>query len=563
VPLVPIRDLGTDGVNTDVDPYSSPVKLFSMATGCRFEDKKISRAPLFLNSGTLVTAASPQWATAFETTAGSWNYLIVTTLGNVVSWTSGGPGNASVESDISIAGYAPSSYTTPVTTAILSDVVYINRNDRVPWYMAKSGSQFAALPNAGGTGWDSTWRCQAIREAGGVLVAIGMQESGINYPTKVRSCDYMAFGVAAQTWAPASNNSATYNVLADCQEPLVDGWPMRDKLVLYCNHETWMMEPRYDQLMWNYRRIFNGWGVISQNCVAEVNNVHYVFGPTDIWTHDGFNMHSLAAGRVRDFVYNNMVSNKSNLFFVQNNPRCNELMFCYLSTDPYCAFPVGGTVGYPGCNRAVVYNYRAGTFYFYDLPYVTSGSIGVSYSGITYAGEGANTYASMGLSTYGSFGTLNIPAVMMVSPQVTFSSPFTGQSGTLAAAVRGFDRYGSQAVNGILDLLANAPVYIENEGVDLDDFNENLRTYKVVKSMYPECRLMANSKPMYFSWGSADYASSPPPQYGTPQSYDGNQFYKLDANISGRYLSLKITYADNYDFQLSGFDFDFENTGQR
>jgi len=347
-------------------------------------------------------------------------------------------------------------------------------------------------------------------------------------------------------------------------------------MLLYSNHETWLMQPTYNQQMFTYTRVFKNWGVINQNCVAEVNNVHYIFGSTDIWKTDGYNQQALGAGKVRDFIFNNLVVNQSWQFFTFYNPRPNEIMFCYVSTDAYCAFPVGGGTGYPGCNRAAVLNLRSGAWYFYDLPYVSFIAQGVGGVNWSYNSFGSETYLQIGSAAYTSFETPSILVPMSVSPQVSGpsvdediapsvngSSTSSGTSQTVFSAVRTFDRYGSPALFGTLDTVATAPVLIEKGSMDMDDLQDNLRQYKVVKSMYPEGRLWTGSQPLSFTWGTTDYSGSPPPILGNPQTFDGSSLYKLDFNLAGRYLSLVVTYTDFYDFSLTGFDFDFANTGAR
>lgn len=546
--IYPIRDMGKDGVATDVDPYSTTFTQFSFASNARFEDKKVSRGPMFSTSGVIALNAQPAYAISYKELSGLYQFHIANADGSVTNWSSSGIGQPSVETNISPTGYTPSVYSAAFSSTIINDVVYLNRPDRVPWFKLKAGTQFATLTN-----WDSTWRCNALREVAGVLVAINVTKGAVAYPTMIKTSDYMVFDTVPDSWVGSTTNSATENIIPDLSEPLVDGLLLRGVMILYTANETWLMQPTYDNTMFSYSRLFTSHGMIGVNCATEVSNVHYVFGSTDIWKHDGFTPKSIAAGRVRDFIYNSIQSDQSQLFFTQHNARLNEVMFCYLSTDAYCQFPIGGSIGYPGCNRAAVYNYRADTWYFYDLPYVTSMGLGVPFAGSTYTNEGTATYANLGGATYSSFASGSALGLLTVAPAV----------GSLACAVRSFDRYGSNAANGILDTAATAPTYMVNAGIDMDQFHENLRTYKVLTSLYPEARLSATSLPLMFSIGVSDYASNPPPNFSTPQSYDGGLNYKLDFNHGGRYLAFQVTYADFQDFSLAGFDVDYTPTGKR
>ena len=552
MPIVPVRDLGSLGVNTDIDPYSLPTQAFSFASNARFENKLISRGPIFKTAGVLSLNAFPRYSISYNQLAGATKYLLCNDDGTVTDWSVSGFSGVSLETNISATGWVPSLFSQPYTGAQINDVVYLNRPDRVPWFIAKSGgTQFQTLTN-----WDTTWRCASLRSVFGVLVAINVTKGATPNPTMVKTSDFTTFGNVPATWIGAPSNSATENVLADLKEPLVDGWPLRDHLVLYSNNETWLMEPTLDSLVFRYRRLFTNRGVLNQNCVAERNNTHYVFGPDDVWLHDGFQQKSLATDRVRNFIFKNIIRNQSYQCFVAHNPRLNEIMYCYLSSDPYCHFPVGGTYGTPGCNRAAVHNYQADTWYFYDLPYITFATPGYSVVGASWNDLADTPWTSLD----NSWSTLGDSAGLTM---LTVAPAASGTFGSLGASVRAFDIPNSPFSLGHIDATATASVYLENTGLDLDQVGASLRDYKSIKGLWPEARFDANSAPLMFNFGSTDYANSPLPVYGTVLSYDGNVNYKLDFKAAGRYLSIKITYSDTNNFVLGGFDVDYIITGHR
>jgi hypothetical protein len=369
----------------------------------------------------------------------------------------------------------------------------------------------------------------------------------------VKTSDFTSFDSTPAYWTAATTNSATENVLGDLQDALVDGWPLRDRLILYANNETWVMNYTGDSLMFSYQRLFTGRGVINTNCVAEYNNTHYVFGYDDIWTHDGYQNKSIALGRVRDFIYNNMIRAEAYQFFVINNPKQGEVLFCYISSDPYCYFPVGGSIGYPGCNRAAVYNYIYDTWYFYDLPYLVGGSLGVAFSGSTFGDLSSVTYDSVG-GTYDSyFDPSRLYLLTVGKSQSTYS---------LGCAVRMFEPINVAQGAGVIDTAATAPVFLENKQMDMDEISKELRGYKVVNQMWPQGHFDTGAPVITFTWGSSDY-SNITPVYDHDMTFDGSTNYKLDFNAPGRYLSLKMTYTGVQDFSFSGFDIDYQLFGHR
>lgn len=544
--IVPFRDIGKLGVNTDWSPVDLPPQAFTMATNVRFTNNRIQRGPLFSSIGSL-SNTSPRYCISFKLLNASSQFLVLNQNGTITNWVASTPNTTPVETNISPAGYTPSAQPNLTYTAtLLNDVVYVNRNDRVPWYKTTGGSTFSTLPV-----WDSTWRCEALRSFQGVLVAINVTKGSTKYPTMVKTSDFTVFGSTPGAWVGSTTNSATENVIGDLNDPLIDGFPLRDRMVLYALNETWVMEYRGDDLMFNYRRLFNNRGAISQNCVAESNNTHYVFGNDDIWLHDGYTNKSIALGRVRDFIYSNLIRSEASQFFVVNNAKQGEVMFCYVSTDEYCKFPVGGTIGYPGCNRAAVYNYQYDTWYFYDLPYLTGASLGIAYSGSSYANLDSLSYDSLSGSYNGFFdGTrLYLLTVSGVGPATSGS-------------VRIFEAANVTLGAGVIDSSANAPVFIENKLMDMDEISKELRGYKVVNQMWPEAAFAAGAPAMTFTWGSSD-APNVAAVYDHDMTFDGSTYNKLDFNAPGKYLSLKITYAGTQDFSLSGWDIDYQIFGHR
>ena len=547
--IVPVRDIGKLGVNTDWSAVDLPITAFTMGSNVRFTNNRIQRGPIFNAVGSL-SNTTPSFCIAYKLLNDSSQFLVLNKDGTVTNWSASSPGTAPTETNISPSGWTAASSDLVYTATILNDVVYVNRSDRVPWYKTTGGATFANLPV-----WDSTWRCEALRSFQGVLVALNVTKNGVRYPTMVKTSEFTTFDATPTAWVGSTTNSATENVLGDLQDPLVDGWPLRDRMILYAKNETWSMEYRGDSLVFNYRRLFNNRGVINQNCVAEHNSIHYVFGPEDIWSHDGYSNKSIAMGRVRDFIFNNLVKLYSNQFFVINNAKQGEVMFCYVSRDEYCRFPISNATGYPGCNRAAVYNYVYDTWYFYDLPYVNGAARGITFSGSNFTNLDSVTYDSVG----GSYNSYFDGSQLYL---MTVATGATTPTFTTTPKVHVFEAANIVQGVGVLDTIATAPVLIENKLMDMDDVSKELRGYKVVNQMWPEISFAVGAPPMTFTWGSSD-APNVQAVYDHDMTFDGITYNKLDFNAPGKYLSLKITYTGIQDFSLSGWDIDYQVFGHR
>jgi hypothetical protein len=335
--------------------------------------------------------------------------------------------------------------------------------------------------------------------------------------------------------------------------------------VVYSANETWALSATGDDLIYKIDRLFGNWGVISQNCIAEVNNFHYVFGDNDIWMHDGYNAKSIASNKVRNFIYNYMIRDESYQFFAYSNPRLNEVMFCYVSNDPYCAFSDGSV--HNGCNRAAVYNWASDTWAFVDLPYINGGAIGETYSGITYADLTGVTYNTISSTYQGIEDSTRLYNLMIgrggsVSTEV-LPLQTTGTWSSSALHLYTYELVDSSFGTGTVSDVVNAPVYLVNTQTDLDELANELRAYKAITVIYPEGRVSSTDNPLTFYMGASDYTGEAV-TWGDAQTFDGSTLYKLDFRNPGRFLSFKIAYgAPTQAFTLSGMDLEFKTLGHR
>lgn len=537
--IVPLRNLGQLGIIPDVDPYDLPINAFNFGKNVRFENNTIYRGSVFrrLGSATLDTR------NIFGYIDGNNNTQILTFNrdGTSSNWT---PGS---QVDISATGWTPQVSEAPITVTAVNNLVFVNRPDRVPWFRSKNSvGHFATLPEGAGQ-WDESWRAQVLTSVAGVVVALNITKGAQALPNDVLWSDFVQYDTPPNWNLASTEGSAGENTLASMQEPIVDGVPLKSRLMIYSRNETWFMDYIGGNEMFRFDRQFDR-GVIGTNCVIETNGMHYVFGSNDIWLHDGISQKSIAQGRVRRYIYDSMRRSKSDLFFTTHSPEQNEVMFCYVSDDPFVAFP---TTGGEGCNRAAIYNYASDTWYFADLPYVTCAARTASISGKPFDNYG-QSYDSQGGSFASQEGDNTLVLVM--------GSYSTTASG-LQHSLRTYAPYDASATSYPLDTAASPGAFLFREGMDLDELNAELRGYKMASSIYPEGRLTTDADPLVFTMGSADNPMAPV-SWGNSQTYDAT-FYRLDHNIAGRYLSYKMEQTDCKRFTLSGFDIDLTILGAR
>jgi hypothetical protein len=177
---------------------------------------------------------------------------------------------------------------------------------------------------------------------------------------------------------------------------------------------------------------------------------------------------------VRKFVYKAMNAKFSDKFFVSYNPTLNTISFNFVSNDQYVAF------NGKGCNRAAVFSITNGTWTFDDLPLVfASGYAKVSLATLTWANVTA-TWETIG----GSWkdledGFKRVPV-------------YVGENAAgLTARVYARDPYEGGVLTATVDTVATRPGLLLRDGIDLDEFDADLRGYKVILGIYPQGRLDA------------------------------------------------------------------------
>jgi hypothetical protein len=542
LPNAHIRELGQFGVITDVDPYDLPTQAWSLGVNVRFKDKKVSRAPVFRDVKTSLAFTNPRGLSVASPSTGFDSLFIGYLNGRVTEFVSG------AETDRSIAGYVNSDSDTPFTTCFAADVFYHNREDRVPWYKGPTDVGFHAL----GSGWDSSWRARILRAYKGALVALNVTMSGVSYPTRVLTSEFTTAGATPANWNFASPTSnATENDLSDMEGQITDACALRNTMCIYALKETWVMqlEPGSEEV-YSYNRIFSDAGSLNANCSVEVDGKNYVFGLDDIWMHDGMSKASICDERTRKFIFGGMNVSKAHRFYVYHNKARKEIDFNYVSGDSITGF---ASTNAEGCNRKAVFDYVNNSWTFDDLPFVFGSAASNLDNVLTYASVTA-TYDTIGGTYLDQEDTLKKTTAM-----VGGLSSLDG----LVAQLYAFDTQGpGSTVSYVVNTTATKGWQLQREGIDLDEVAADLNGYKTLSSLYPQGRLEADALPIEFTAGACDYANQTI-IYKDWQTYDGQELYKLDFNVAGRFLAIKIRHNDYHWATLSGFDADIELTADR
>ena len=551
MPNLPIRGLGAVGVVTDADPYNLPINGFTRAKNVRFTEGKVEHGPVYRDVSAPITSFNPMFASGIYALDGYDTVVVVDELFTVRQFQNGafrvdGGGNDYPLYTVSDPSNPPSSL--KVTHTTLADVQYINRPNRVPIAQAPAASNnaFSPLPN-----WDLCHRTKALRSFGDFLVALNMTENGAAYPNRVRFSNIALANNVPNDWTgTVAGSSAGFVDLVQMSTPIIDGATLGPNFLIYSQDQVWMMEFVGGTFIFNFRKIFDDAGVISQNCIVEVGGRHYVFDRDDIYVTDGNTRESICEGRVRDYIFSGIDLSKADKSFVLHNNELEEVYFCYHSGDDMAEFADGDC-----CNRAAVYNYRDDTWTFQDLPNVVAGTLANMDSTVTYT-TATQTYENVGGSYHSQESSFQRHPLLL-SRQYTVGGVNKSESRIL-----GVDTIDTGSLSQSLNSTLSKPALLERTGIDLDEQNVPLSGYKVINRVYPQISTPNSNNDFRFNFGAADIPTGVP-NYGASTVFDAAAGYKVDTRMAGRYLSYKLATDTFKDFAFTGMDIDVVVTGKR
>ena len=537
--ILPVRDLGKVGAITDLSPYNLPLSAFSRAVNVRFDEGKVRRSPVFRTVLSSI-GFNPRFTFGIIPSSGFDTALVISDDYVVKEYANG----ALTDRSGSISG---SSDPRPFTGTTLSDVVYINRPDRVPVFRDPAGTNFADLTN-----WPSTYRAVSLRAFGSQLIALNITEGGNTFPNRVRFSNFALANSVPDSWDETdTTKSAGFNDLVEMDTAIVDGLSLGSNFIIYSSTEVFLMEFVGGTFLFNFRKLFTDSGLINQNCVVEVEGKHFCFDNADIYVHDGTTRKSICDERVKNFIFQGLNTLKKNRCFVHHDPNLNEIYFCYVSGDELVGFPNAER-----CNRAAVYNYRKDTWSFVDLPNVSSATVMNLNTVTTYAGSTGLPYDTTGGSYYDQEDSFN--------RHVVFVGEDLAADGITSDKIYGLDLSDEGSIAFPLDTEATKGAVFERVGIDLDQASRGVgvRGYKVLTRIYPQAQTNNTNKLLTLEFGASDTPSTAP-TFSAPVSYNTETDHKIDSRAAGRYLSYRVTIPDTKDFEFSGFDFEVTATGRR
>lgn len=384
------------------------------------------------------------------------------------------------------------------TSCVLGGVFYLNNQANVPGYWGGvTTDNLAAL-----TGWDSTWRCKAIRAFKANVLALNITKGTTRYPSMVKWSDSTDPGSVPLSWDHTdATGDARELDLAETSDSVIDGMALGDIFVVYKDRSMYGLQASGGVDVFRYFRLPGDSGTLSQNCVANFPGGHVVLTPSDVITHNGTGPQPIIDGRMRRWLFSRIDATNFRRSFLTHNPGRSEVWVC---------FPENGE---EACTKALVWNYKANTFGVRDLPNITSGAFG------PISTTASNLWNSATKKWNEETAKWNQIDVSQADQRLVCSS--TASRMYLMDQTTTFDGTSFETL-------------MQRTGMAFGDPSR----VKLVKALYPRIEAATGTVVTIQLGASMDAEKSP--AWSTAVSYTVGSSYKADTFACGRFISIRV-----------------------
>lgn len=373
-------------------------------------------------------------------------------------------------------------------------------------------------------GWDTNWKAASVRSFKQYLIAMDITKSGTRYASMVKWSAPAEPNSLPPSWDETDvTQDAGEKELSETGDIVVDGLQLGDSFVIYKERSTYVMTYIGQPFIFRFQQVPIQSGILAKGCVANTPLGHVVLTNNDVILFNGQSSRSIADGRVREYIFNNINKIASQRAFVTTSPTTNEAFICFPEQSSET------------CSLAAVWNWANDTWAFRDLPDVTYGDNGQ-------------------LDTEAVFFSWDQDASTWEAETKTWDDLEYGPNESRLLFTR--DSAVSALDVGLSDNGAFVQTSLERVGMSFDD----PYSMKMVRAVYPRIDGTPGTS-VYVQVGASQYPDQEP-TYTTGGSYTIGQQLKIDTfSPPGRYLSIKFTGFTAAQWRIRSFDLDVVQTG--
>lgn len=506
--VVPVKGLGKGGLNKDTSPVNLPENVFTDALNVRFRNSSVETIlgeSIAFSMATLTADAGIHWPrpdTRYNVFAKGGQITRKNAAGTETSMMTNSAYNGSRwQTDHFGGGYA----------------IIFNNGTGTPLY-ALYASATADATMQPFPGWNYiggyTVSAKVIRPFNYSLVAANLTintGSVITYaPNTIRISVQASIGSFPSIWQPGLTTDTADEFEVNAKSPIEDMLELRGNMMIYSSDSIHSLTINNGNA--SVRPYALGHGVLTQGCVAEFDNKHFVVDRNDIYIHNGSGeIKSVAEGRMRQTFLDDVNQTYISSTFVVRNAKYKEIWLCYASSAATSA----------KCDKAIIYNYDQDTFTVRDLPAVTS---------IFRAPELSGAAFKLGKEVL--MVATDTVRVLQMDSGYQMVTPATGAYYDYISMVERKklvtdDPFGVNCIAGI------APIFEVNQYEDtVDVYVNSQNTYDKVP----------------------DYTNDAGRDMFVVKPRDERQGYKIDPRGEGRFINLKIQSKKFWKLSFLGLD---------
>jgi hypothetical protein len=504
------------GVNKDLSKEDLPLGSVTDAENVRFRE---GYAELFLGQSDVYPTAPIDPISAFPVRIGADRYWIALSQLKAYCVT----GSPAVWTDITRAtgGDYAATLDDCWNGGILNGVPILNNGVDTPqmWSPVETTQDLQAL-----TAWPTGYTAAVMRPFGNVMFALDINDGTDRFPYRVLWSHPADPGTVPVSWdvTDPTKDAGQFDLAGNGF--VIDALTLRQSLVIYAENSTHIANFVGAPFIYDIQQLFSNSGILSKDCVVEVNGSHFVLTSNDFIRHDGSNIQSVLDKQTRRYLFQSIDSESQDRCFVVKNVYFNEVWVCYPE------------LGETSCTKALVYNYKDNSVSFRDLPSVTAGNTGLV----------DDVYSD----TFDGGGPIPFDMDTLPFDQNEFGAQLER---TLLCAP---DRPALVLMDaGNLDFDEAIQGSMERTGLTFDAPNQ----IKTVTRVRPRFKAPAGTV-LTFQIGShqtldGDVTWSPEIVYTVGTDLAVNAF------ASGYFLAWRILSTDAYQWRLDGMDFEFTPRG--
>lgn len=375
--------------------------------------------------------------------------------------------------------------------------------------------------------WPASTYCQVMRFWRDFIFAARITSSGALNPREIRWSDRAQPGGLPQSWDYTDpTNQAGRTELGQTDDRIVDMLALRDNMIVYKAHHTWVADYIQTIDVFQFRQLFSQSGLLTENCVASFRDNHLAVGDSDIIIHDGNSIVSKADGRVRRWFYNRIDTSYYQRSFTVVDDFNREVLICFPET------------GQTWPNIALFWNWASDRWGVRDLGTTMSyGFLGKTpttsdttidgMSGTFDALSGSFDEIAGGVARQ---SVLLVPAALKLLYQLNSGNTFNGSTMTCYAERRGLSLAAADLMR-IKRVKRIMPLVLGSVGEELDVYVGTRSTLEEAVS------------------------------YAGPYTFTIGEDHRIDVRLSARYLDIKFVYDGAESLRVIGADIEFDFDG--